>query len=515
MRFRKFPWRVISVLTAACFLVGCGTHYNRTAVPRGQPIVVEGKALILYRGAEKFYLYDVELTEDYIRAKVHEERVGPRPKKRDRVRVHVGPAFTMPESLPASVTIPLTAIEKVEVYTTSVWQTMLFNVGLPVLIIAMLVALKSSCPFIYVFDGEGYEFAGEIFSGATHPPIERHDYLPLPTLRAVGGEYRIKLANEVREIQYTNLAELWVVDHPAGAEVLVDKYGVPHTLAELRSPAEAVTLRGEEVGDVVAAPEGSIYVGEVGEKADRDVEGIVLTFARPPDATAAKLVFQGKNSFWLDYVYGQFAELFGDAYADWFEDQKDASPEELLQWTLEQGIFLAVYVQEGDEWRFVDYYNIVGPMAAKRDVLAFDLPAGTSDDVKVKLEFGPLFWEIDYVGLDFSADAPVRVHKIPLTSAVDEKGGDVTALLRADDDLYYVQPEAGEYALVSFAAPGPAEGSARSTVLHTKGHYEIIRDPQGKPDLKLLYSFKEPGRFIEFSDELFLDYYEAMASRED
>ena len=173
-----------------------------------------------------------------------------------------------------------------------------------------------------------------------------------------------------------------------------------------------------------------------------------------------------------------------------------------------------MYVEEGGEWRFVDYYHIAGPMAAKRDVLAFDLPAGASEDVKVKLEFGALFWEIDYVAIDFSADLPVQIHSVPPASAVDEKGRDVAGLLFGDDDRYYVQPEVGEYAFITFLAPGATEGMARSTFLHSKGHYEILRDPQGKPDLTLLYSFKKAGRFIEFSQEIFLHYYETMVSRE-
>jgi hypothetical protein len=454
MKANKRLMRVVSAVIIPCFLGAC-TAYNRIEIPKEGTLPVREKTVILHRGNDTFYLYGVKITDEELRATVEKTRLGPRVTRDRELHIYVSPAAEIPESLPASASIPFAAIDKVVVYDVSTGNTVFVNVlagvgiALGVLIVAILIiaALKSSCPFVYVFDGERYEFAGEIFSGATHPPIERHDYLPLPTLRAVDGEYRLKLANEVPEIQHTNLAELWVIDHPLGAEVLVDKHGVPHTLTELRSPAEAVTLRGEAVGDIISAADGSIYVGEVGEKADRDVEEMVLTFERPPEATEAKLVFQGKNSFWLDYVYGQFAELFGDAYADWFEDQKEAPPEEILQWTLEQGIFLAVYLQEGGEWRF------------------------TSEEVKVKLEFGPLFWEIDYVGLDFSAVTPVRVHRIPLTSAVNEKGEEVTALLRADDDLYYVQPNIGERAVLTFSVPEPAEGWDRSTVLHSKGHY--------------------------------------------
>jgi hypothetical protein len=508
--------RLISV-SILPYLLGACTGYNRVELPEDQTLPFEEKAVILHRAEDKFYLTDCKITKEEIDANVYEGRFAPRLKKDMQLHIYVSPEFDIPEPLPARMSIPFTAVEKVEVYEVSTGKTIFYNVAwaAPIAVGIILLANKGSCPFIYTFDGAGYEFAGEIYSGATHPPIERHDYLPLPALKDVGGEYKIKLANDVREIQHTNLAELWVIDHPVGAEVLVDKYGVARTLSDLRPPAEATSAGGEDVLGAVAAADGVCYVGPVPEEADADVDGIVMTFERPPGATRAKLVIQAKNSIWLDYVYGEFLDLFGDAYADWFEEQKTASAEELRQWSFDQGIPLAVYVEEDGAWRLVDYYNLAGPMAAKRDVLAFGLPAGSSDEVKVKLEFGPLFWEIDYVALDCSADLPVQVHSVPIADAADESGGDVAALLRADDDLYYVQPEAGEYALVSFAAPEPVEGSARSAVLHTKGHYEIIRNPQGKPDLKLLYSFKKPGRFVEFSKEIYLQYYEAMVSRED
>jgi hypothetical protein len=522
MKTQKSLMRLASLIVILCFLAAC-TGYNRVVLPKDQKLPVEGKAVILHRGFDTFYLYDVKIANEQLEAMAYKERAAPPTKKDKELHIYASPTAAIPESLPAQASIPFAAIERVEVYDVSTGKTVFFSVGIGVLIavaaifvVALIyLAIKgTSCPFIYTFDGERYEFAGEIFSGTIYPPLERHDYLPLPTLKAVDGEYRLKLANEVREVQHTNLTELWVIDHPPGAEVLVDKYGVPHTLTELHSPTEAVTLRGEDISDRIAAADEMIYMGGAPEEAEGEVDGVVLTFDRPREASEAKLVMQGKNSFWLDYVYGQFCELFGDRYHEWYEEQKEARAEELLQWSLEQGIPLAVYVEEGGEWRFVDYYHIAGPMAAKRDVLAFELPAATSEEVKVKLEFGPLFREIDYVALDYSADAPVQLYGVPAASAFDETGRDVAGLLRADDDRYYVQPEIGEYAFITFLAPKAAEGSARTTILHTKGHYEILRGPRGKPDLTLLYSFKKAGRFIEFSQEIFLHYYETMVSRE-
>ncbi|UCH78305.1 MAG: hypothetical protein JSU81_11390 [Candidatus Coatesbacteria bacterium] len=521
MKMQKNLVRLISILIIPIFLGAC-TGYNRVVLPKDGKLPVQEKAVILHRGFDTFYLHDVKVTNGQIDALAYKDRAEPPRSKDQELHIYALPALELPDPLPARASIPFAAIERVEVYDVSTGKTIFYTVcvGLAITVAAIAVAaviialLKTSCPFIYTFDGERYEFAGEIFSGTVYPPLERHDYLPLPALKAVDGAYRLKLANEVREVQHTNLTELLVIDHPVGAEVLVDKYGVPRTLIEPQSPSKAVTLGGEDVLAGVAVADDACYMGDVPEDTKGDVDGVVLTFDRPREASEAKLVVQGRNTFWLDYVYGQFCELFGDRYHEWYEGQKEARAEKIIQWSLEQGILLSVYVEDGGEWRFVDYYHIAGPMAAKRDVLSFALPASDKGKVKVKLEFGPMFREIDYVAMDFSTDLPVQIHNVLPAKAFDETGRDVAPLLRADDGLYYVQPEIGEYAVLTFPAPEAAEGRARTTILHTKGHYEVLRDPQGKPDLALLHSFEKAGRFIEFSQELFLHYYGTMVSRE-
>ncbi|MBT7789959.1 MAG: hypothetical protein HN757_13855, partial [Calditrichaeota bacterium] len=80
-------------------------------------------------------------------------------------------------------------------------------------------------------------------------------------------------------------------------------------------------------------------------------------------------------------------------------------------------------------------------------------------------------------------------------------------LLNSDDDNYYTQSEIGDFTILKFTTPDLSADSKRTMVLHSKGHYEIIRNPEGKPDVGLLSSFKNPGRFAEFSKQRFLEIY--------
>jgi hypothetical protein len=504
MRLDTGLFRVVMALVLTSFLVGC---YNRIPLPKDERLPVQDKTVVVRAGLVKYYLQNVTIADDAVRGWLLDSK-SVKSKKAQELRIFVEKGFFKPEDLNREISIPFDAIEKVEVYEVSLGKTVFATAAITFgVIIGLLAAivLSSSCPFIYAFDGETYEFSGEIYPAAPFPPLERDDYLELPALRPAEGEYRIKMANEAPQILYTNLAELVVIDHPPGTEVLMDNKGVPHTPVDVRPPTSAVTLAGEDVRSEIVAGDDSALTGPVIDRVTPDKDGVVMTFDRPPGASTAELIFQGKNTLWLDYTSGEFYELFGDFYGEWYEEQKSAPAEELWQWAVDQGIAVAVYLEKGGEWQFVDVFEIAGPLTSKRVVMPLDLSGIANDEVKVKIEFCALFWEIDCVGVDFSPDLPIEVNRVSAVSAINQNGLDVAELLSNDDGLYYIMPDNGDYATLTFPAPETTEGLTRTVFLHGKGHYEALRNPRGEPDHKLLYSFRKPGRFIEFSRGLFVD----------
>jgi len=157
------------------------------------------------------------------------------------------------------------------------------------------------------------------------------------------------------------------------------------------------------------------------------------------------------------------------------------------------------------KWQFVDYFNVIGPVAEKDVVMPIDISKLDSDTIELKLDFGFLFWEIDYAGLDFAPQEYVYQTVVPLISAKDQDGRDVTASLTGDDKDYFSMDRVGNEALLRYAMPETRSDMQRSVFLHSKGHYEVIRDPRGKPDLAYLKGFRKPGRFGEFSKEIYLE----------
>lgn len=358
-----------------------------------------------------------------------------------------------------------------------------------------------SCPFVYTYEGGQYKFIGEIYSGATYPSLERHDNLALGDLESTDGQYRIKIANKVKEIQHTNLAELVVVDHPTGTKVVMDKNGVCQTLGSIQAPVKAVNLRGKDVSLELSKQDTLSYTGDGTPEQQSETDGVVLTFDRPAGADSAKLLIKAKNNLWIDYTFKRFHELFGSYYHKWEDRQLKVPGDSISSWMAAQGVYLQVSLKKNGAWERVDQFNLPGPMAYREDVLALDLSGADPGPLEVKLEAGTLFWELDYAGIDFSGSAGVNITKVPLTSAVTEKGEDVSSLLSKDDDQYYSQPEIGDEAVLNFTAP-ERNSLTRSVFLHSKGHYQILQDPKGRPDRKYLEAFLHPGRLNRFSLEL-------------
>ncbi|UYZ64359.1 hypothetical protein [Hymenobacter weizhouensis] len=418
----------------------------------------------------------------------------------------------------SQVHIPLSTIQRLEVLEEDDLSTVLSYIGIPAGVVALLfiiIALtKSSCPFVYAHNGTGYQFVGETYGGAIFAPSERDDYMPLPSLQPTSeGEYLLKISNELRERQYTNLAELCVVEHPDSVRVLLDRRGQPHTLARSLAPVQATAGSGPALVPALAAVDKRVVMFDEPTPGARP-NSVLLTFANPGRARQGKLVLRAQNSLWLDYLYGEFTKQFGSYYNDWAATQQHESPQKLQQWALDQGIPLTVSVRTRHGWQVVDHIPPVGPLAYRDLVVPLPLADVAPGPVQVKLETGFMFWEVDYAALDLSPNLPVRLTRCAPHAARDEHGRDQRPALLHDDHTYLRQLQAGTEVRLTYRPAGlPAAAPARRTTafLHTKGYYEPIRQYQGLPDVTELYSFQRPGRFIEFSKEKYRQSYQQMA----
>lgn len=411
------------------------------------------------------------------------------------------------------VSIPAASISKVEIYdkdtatTTGSWILGALGVTAGVyLILAILILIfKESCPFIYTHNGENYQFAGEIFSGAIQPGLERHDYLVLPELKPHNGEYLLKVTNEVKEIQHINLMEIEVIDHAEEVNVLMDKYGRIQTFLEPVLPASAETHNGQDILSLVNQKDTYYYNFNESAGSDDPFDEVILTFNKPLNAQTGKLLIRAKNSLWLEHVFSRFHDMFGRMYNTFDKKEAKKPAEELRKLMFEQGFPLKVYMERNGEWVLQDFYEIAGPMAMKNDVLALDLKDTSNETVRIKIETGLMFWELDYAAMDFSENASYARVIVPAAQAIDENNLDITKSIQNDDQEYYSQPIIGNEAVITFPVPELA-GESRTVVLHSKGYYKIIREQGGRAQWNKLKTFRDPGRMAQYSRELYEEF---------
>ncbi len=156
---------------------------------------------------------------------------------------------------PPFAEIPLNDIDEIKIIepdsgrtvASYVFTTVGVLAGVFAILLVIIALTKSSCPYVYVYDGEAYIFEGETFGGAIAQNLERDDYMPLPDIRGNHGQYKIRISNELKEIQHTDLAELVVVNHPIKSEVLLDRKGTPHLLTNKITASGATSENGEHL----------------------------------------------------------------------------------------------------------------------------------------------------------------------------------------------------------------------------------------------------------------------------
>lgn len=372
-------------------------------------------------------------------------------------------------------------------------------------IIAVAIALDDfsvgSCPFVYAYDGQQFTFEGELFSSALSPNLERDDYLPLPRLVSASGQYRLMLSNELMEQHFIDQATLRVIQHPRGTKVLIGQDGQPILFSSLLPPARAESDNGLDISSQIAAQDMSTFKFD---EPNASFNSAILSFDKPENATQLNLWLAAKNSFWLDFVWEEYTQKFGGFYPGFQEQTAQKSPETLQAWAQNQGIPLAIYLETGPgEWRPAGYLQPSGPFSMRNMAAVIDLSQHHGSTVRVKLEAGFNFWELDHAAADFSTTASYIDYEVLPQAATGSDGMDYAVTLARPDGDYLSFPGPGHQAWVQYLAPNVPQDMQQSAFLHGKGYYHLIRDYKGLPELGDLRHVKKPGYLPELSRELY------------
>ncbi|MEO1979050.1 MAG: hypothetical protein ABGZ24_00860 [Fuerstiella sp.] len=186
--------------------------------------------------------------------------------------------------------------------------------------------LKGSCPYIYTWTGERFEFFSDCLwaaplglvqaNGEIAPTREWENLLIRgESLVEKDGRYILQLTEELWETAYFDQVQLTAIDHPADVEIFTnEKVGSPdmaahriHTVQQPRSPKSIIDGRGNDLlpglsaadGDYVQAFEGRIVQGLTdewvmefdlgdlpnGSRASRDIRLFLLGWVFPTDTS--------------------------------------------------------------------------------------------------------------------------------------------------------------------------------------------------------------------------------------
>lgn len=408
------------------------------------------------------------------------------------------------------VEIPIENIHRLDLLehneATGFWRKIGGGVAALGAAVGAFFAFFWSCPFIYIQDGDTERFMGELFSGSVTENMARHDFMPLPGFEPVDGIYELRIANEMKERQYTDLAVLEAVEHPAGMEVLMTPEGMPILFAAPQLPVEAVTDQGTNCATLMVERDGIAY-DFTDESADNeDFSSLSLAFDNPTGSDQAHVILHVKNTMWSGTMYEAFTSMFGGRYDDYVEHQRNRSAEQKTQWLKDQGQMLEVQLRRDGQWETVHWVNLPGPYAFRSEVVPLDLSNTSEESVELRLVAGYHFWELDYAAIDYTEQPGLSKTPLALLSAEDEQGQDVASHLLELDGDYLERLFIGADATLKFQAlSAPESGNVHSVFMHAYGYYEPIREYEGIPNMTELRKFKEPGHFARFSKERFND----------
>ena len=236
---------------------------------------------------------------------------------------------------------------------------------------------------------------------------------------------------------------------------------------------------------------------------DFDLNTVEFDFEKNADAAQAKLVVNVRGSLWLDYVYGEFIELFGTAYNDFALKQSRKKPEEMGAWMYDQQIPLQVELWNGVEWEIIDQIQPIGPIAPFRElVVPINLEGHADPNLKIRLSTGFYFWDIDQIAVDYSKNEILEVINCPL-ERISVNGTDVeSSSLTSIDDDYIIQDNVGDSLVLEYRTPAKTNRET-ALIISATGYYLHKRDFKETPRWIDLMSFRNPGRLGEFSRELY------------
>ena len=416
------------------------------------------------------------------------------------------------------LSIPADSVTQLWVQRSNPAGTVFAVIGIAAVVILAVgliaVALKESCPFVYSYDGSRYVFDAEPLGGAICRGLQRAECSRLDYLKAADGEYRLMLRNEVDETQYLDAIRLLVVDHAPDQLIVPDTAGRLHVITQAAPLRAAVDENGRDITSFLRERDGAAWQTHLAGLSPTEADTrhhLTLTFPKPADAKRARLIVNAGTAIWGSNMIREMLQMRGDGVDGWYQEVDRRGPRlwELFSFNLREELYLMkLYVQR--DTTLVERGMILGggPFIAEDRVIEFDVSDLPGETLTIHLNPPKSFWTLDYMAVEYDRDSVATAQALDIVRGSDQDGADIAGPLRQSDGQYYVMPQKGNWAEVSFAAlPPPGDNLERSIFLETDGYYEIQTDKSQPQQTELVQRMlNEPGAIAAYSIVRYLEW---------
>jgi hypothetical protein len=435
-------------------------------------------------------------------------------KKDEQIVLNEVQIYALSEKLQDSthLSLPISSITRVDVFSKDKERTSASHVasgiGVGVGVVGVIALIACNCPQVYAYDGNDYQFKAGLFSGAIYSSLEKTDYLPLDKLVSVNGKYKFRVMNNQLEEQNINRVLLTKIHHDAQTNVLLDRNGRIHTFQNPVLPI-STSLTNDETGQTFKNRDGNTYWFNQKHDSTSVFGSVILTFEKQAGAGQAKLIVNAKNSLWAGYIFEDFTSLFGEKFQKYQSMQDKANKEKLDRWQKEQALSMMVYIETEKGWQLIDYFPTTGNTAGRDMIMPLNLPPSKENKIRIKLESAFMFWELDYIGMDFSTDKTLESRFVPASYAIKSNSSVSELASLASNDNEYCKLLQNEFLSIEF--DGQASTQEDSYFLVSTGYYHSLKQYEGNPDIGMLKQFKKKGFFSEFSEQRFNEAQQLLA----
>ncbi len=306
-----------------------------------------------------------------------------------------------------------------------------------------------SCPYLYVWDGNGYVFDNDIMPFRGRSAENTNYYRIQQALIPEDGYYKVRIAEELPETSYLDSVRLFTIDHPAAVDVYPDLKG---NIFNISNPQPLLSCTDGQGNDQLSR----LRVREE---------------AHTPDT-----YFEGKRG---DYIIADFGNLSGNKIIKLVITSNGPAVDDSrplpLKYTSGKNIYIESLVNRGSvtDWQTHFVFSPHELWATNVFDITTILP-DANGDYKLRFFFTNTH-KVDFIGIDTSPEVDKEVHELAPVYA--RAGEDVLSRVSGVDGNYLVMKKGGELFLkFPYQPASNRSGFKRDFVFVSRGYY--VPDPK-------------------------------------